>query len=566
MVGVERDPGPEDGDRWPRRGVMQFHHAHGFRTQVVQALEQELPQALDRWLAAGAEPIMLTLPGGAQVPMGMRSRRPTFERALRAAALEQPGLQVRQGHVDGIRQRAGRAAGLQVGGAEIDADLVIDASGRAGRVTRSLPPAVTSGGPCGIAYVDRQYQLHPGAEPGPLANPLAWQADLDGYQAIIFVHEHGRFSVLLVRPAGDQVLAQLRHEAAFDAASRAIPGLADWVDPDRARPVSPVLPGGPLLNAYRAQTGADGRLVLPGLVSVGDAVATTTPTFGRGVTTTLLQAQELLRLIDEHGTDVAAVGESFDGWCTEQIKPWVDDHVLMDDATQRRWAGQDIDLSPAAALRSDPGRRERRARARAGHLRLPGHDRAARLAARHRAPGPRAVRGRLAAARPARPEPRRAGRHHRGRPARRTRAGTRAGARLTTWARSRCDGTWLPSMDERSSSVSPAAARIRWIIAFLPWPYSSMSAAIAPTRRLTSAYSSRRTGSARSVSRTATVIAQRERAVHDHVGVRPGQPRGLPERPAQRDAQLAQRPEAQAGQHLRRRGHVRLRPPRCRSR
>ncbi len=387
MVGVERDPGPEDGDRWPRRGVMQFHHAHGFRTQVVQALEQELPQALDRWLAAGAEPIMLTLPGGAQVPIGMRSRRPTFERALRAAALEEPGLQVRQGHVDGIRQRAGRAAGLQVGGAEIDADLVIDASGRAGRVTRSLPRAVTSGGPCGIAYVDRQYQLHPGAEPGPLANPLAWQADLDGYQAIIFVHERGRFSVLLVRAAGDQALAQLRHEAAFDAASRAIPGLADWVDPDRARPVSPVLPGGPLLNAYRAQTGADGRLVLPGLVSVGDAVATTTPTFGRGVTTTLLQAQgtaparrraryrrgrrgrELRRLV--HRADQAVGG-----------RPRA--HGRRHPAPLGR-AGHRPD--PAAALRPDPGRRERRARARAGHLRLPGHDRAARLAERCRAPG-----------------------------------------------------------------------------------------------------------------------------------------------------------------------------------
>ncbi|MGH3399650.1 MAG: FAD-dependent oxidoreductase [Streptosporangiaceae bacterium] len=371
VAAVERDPGPENGDRWPRRGVMQFHHAHGFRTQVARALEQELPEAMDRWLAAGAEPIMLTLPGGAQVPMGMRSRRETFERALRAAALEQPGFEVRQGHVDAVRQRAGRAAGIQVGGAEIDADLVIDASGRAGRVTRSLPPAVTSGGPCGIAYVDRQYQLHPGAEPGPMANPLAWQADLDGYQVIIFVHEQGRFSVLLVRPAGDQVLAQLRHEAAFTAASRAIPGLADWVDPGRARPVSPVLPGGPLLNAYRAQTGADGRLVLPGLVSVGDAVATTTPTFGRGLTTTLLQAQELLRLVDELGTDVAAVGESFDAWCAEQIKPWVDDHVLMDDATQRRWAGRDIDLSrplPSDLILAAAGAEPELAQATFGYL------------------------------------------------------------------------------------------------------------------------------------------------------------------------------------------------------
>lgn len=90
-------------------------------------------------------------------------------------------------------------------------------------------------------------------------------------------------------------------------------------------------------------------------------MATTTPTFGRGITTTLLQAQQLLRLIDEHGTDTGAIGESFDAWCTEQIKPWVDDHVQMDEATQRRWAGQDVDLSQPlpsdlilAAAEADP--------------------------------------------------------------------------------------------------------------------------------------------------------------------------------------------------------------------
>jgi hypothetical protein len=91
-------------------------------------------------------------------------------------------------------------------------------------------------------------------------------------------------------------------------------------------------------------------------------VATTTPTFGRGVATTVLQVQQLLRLIDEHGTDTVAVGESFDAWCAQQIKPWVDDHVHMDSATLRRWAGQDIDLRQPlpsdlilAAARADPG-------------------------------------------------------------------------------------------------------------------------------------------------------------------------------------------------------------------
>jgi 2-polyprenyl-6-methoxyphenol hydroxylase-like FAD-dependent oxidoreductase len=342
VVAVERDRGPAPDGSWPRVGVMQFHHAHAFRHQVVQALEQELPEALRRWLALGAEPVRLRLPDGSDIPMGVRSRRVTFERALRRAALDQPGFRVHRGHVEQVTSEHGRVDGVGVESARLPADLVIDASGRAGRATRSLRPAAR-GGPCGIAYVDRQYQLHPGAEPGPLGNPIAWQADFDGYQAIVFIHEHGIFSVLLVRSTADRALANLRREAAFSAACRAVPGLADWVDPDRSRPITPVLPGGPLLNTYRGQTGHDGRLALPGLVFLGDAVATTTPTFGRGITTTLLQAQQLLHLVDEHGTDTAALGESFDAWCTDQIKPWVDDHVQMDEATRRRWNGEDID-------------------------------------------------------------------------------------------------------------------------------------------------------------------------------------------------------------------------------
>ena len=217
VTAVERDPGPAADGTWPRRGVMQFHHAHAFRPQVAQALEQELPEALRQWLAAGAEPVRLRLPDAREMPAGMRSRRMTFERALRTAALAVPGFEVRRGHVEEVASRHGRADGIRFDGAILPADLVIDASGRAGRATRSLRPAVTSGGPCGIAYVDRQYQLLPGAEPGPLVNPVMWQAELDGYQVLVFVHEHGIFSVLLARPIADRVLAELagHHQRTF---------------------------------------------------------------------------------------------------------------------------------------------------------------------------------------------------------------------------------------------------------------------------------------------------------------------------------------------------------------
>src|SRR3954452_5703543 len=100
---------------------------------------------------------------------------------------------------------------------------------------------------------------------------------------------------------------------------------------------------------------------VPGLVSVGDAVATTTPIFGRGVATTFLQVLQLLALLDA-GTDPAVVAEPFDAWCQENMLPWVADHVAMDGDVVRRWAGGDVDLTrrlPSdlilAAAARDPG-------------------------------------------------------------------------------------------------------------------------------------------------------------------------------------------------------------------
>jgi hypothetical protein len=195
-----------------------------------------------------------------------------------------------------------------------------------------------------MAYVDRQYRLRDGAEPGPMSNPLAWQGDFDGYQVLVFLHERGHFSVVLVRPTADPALKDLRHRAAFEAACRAIPALAAWTDPARAVPVTDVLPGGALYNTYRGQGGRDGRPCIPGLVSVGDAVATTTPIFGRGVATTFVQAGQLLALLDSE-PDPGLVGEPFDAWCEENMLPWVADHVAMDNDAVRRWEGGDVDLT-----------------------------------------------------------------------------------------------------------------------------------------------------------------------------------------------------------------------------
>lgn len=334
VIAVDRDPGPAADGTWRRRGVMQFEHAHGFRPQVPLLLRDEWPAAYEAWMSLGAEAMTMTVPGRAYVPQGVLSRRCTFERALRKTAAATPGLELRCGHVDGLLQSGGRVTGLLVDGVAVRADLVVDATGRSGRIGAVQDELE---GDCGLSYVDRCYRLHPGAEPGPLLNALLWAGNYDGYQILVFVHEQRHFSVLFVRPTADLQLKDLRHRPVFEAACRAVPALAAWTDHDRSAPTSDVLVGGALRNVYRRQLG------LPGLVTVGDAVSTTTPTAGRGVAMTCMQLRVLLDLLDG-GTELATVAEPFGAWCDAQIRPWVEDHIILDTESAALWQGADIDL------------------------------------------------------------------------------------------------------------------------------------------------------------------------------------------------------------------------------
>jgi len=332
---------------------MQFEHAHGFRPQVPMTLQAEWPEANDCWQSLGAQPVEVPNPVGSAAVTGVLSRRSTFERALRLAAQKQSGLTMGTGHVDGLVLDRGRVSGAQVEGSTVEADLVVDASGRAGRLGRSRPGHDLDGD-CGLAYVDRTYRLRAGADPGPMVNPLAYVGDFVGYQCLVFLHEAGHFSVVLVRPTADSALKALRFEAAFDAACHAIPALAEWTDPARAHPTSDVLVGGALRNVYRRQAGT------PGLVAVGDSVATTTPTRGRGIAMAYMQVTALLGLLDE-GEDPSTVTEPFGAWCDRDIEPWVADHIAIDGGMVRRWQGEDLDLCVpltsdliAAAVEVDP--------------------------------------------------------------------------------------------------------------------------------------------------------------------------------------------------------------------
>jgi flavin-dependent dehydrogenase len=356
---VDRDPGPSGNGWWPRSGVMQFHHPHAFRLQVVEALQAELPEAWDALLAAGAVPVYA--PGQPGLVIGIRCRRAVFETVLRSQAVAEPAVTLVSAQADAVVHERGRVTGVRIRDRMLPADLVLDTSGRAGRLSRSVRAAEPESGDCGLSYVSRQYRLRPGASEGPTNAPPGLVTAYPGYLAIVFPHDNRTFSALIAHASTTRDLAGLRTVVAYEAAARAIPPLAIWTDPHRSRPITPVLRGGHLYNSYRGQRDDASHIAWPGLIALGDSVCTTNPSLGRGIATSLLQARQLLALLDEPKHDVASVALAFDAWCEEHIKPWFADHVYIDADVQRRWAGGDVDLSRrlpsdliVAAAEADP--------------------------------------------------------------------------------------------------------------------------------------------------------------------------------------------------------------------
>ena len=90
---------------------MQFDQAHGFRPQVRDLLLAEWPAAWHAWIGLGAEPVELPTPDGSPAAIGVRSRRITYERALRKAAADVAGLDVAVGSVEDLVHAVGESWG-----------------------------------------------------------------------------------------------------------------------------------------------------------------------------------------------------------------------------------------------------------------------------------------------------------------------------------------------------------------------------------------------------------------------------------------------------------------------
>ena len=313
---VERDPttarlpaSPSQAfAEWDRQGAVQAFHSHAFLARLRNLLRERAPDVLASLLDAGATelPVAEILPAeivdrrpqpGDEDLVMLACRRITFEWNLRRAVADVDDLRWESGtgvtslvadHSGGVP----RVCGVRLeDGREIKADLVVDASGRRSPILRWLRELGTVAPAeeiheCAILYFSRFYVFREGAGPPP---PSAANGDLGYLKFGVFRGDNRTFSLTMASYTDDRPMRALSSARAFDAAARALPGTAPWVEADRCEPITDVTSMAKLRNRHRCFV-VDGRPVVLGLSVLGDGALCTNPMYGRGCTTGSLHA------------------------------------------------------------------------------------------------------------------------------------------------------------------------------------------------------------------------------------------------------------------------------------
>ncbi|MFK0216967.1 NAD(P)-binding protein [Streptomyces vinaceus] len=371
---------------WHRPGVPQAAQPHALLGAARTVLRRELPDVHARMLRLGArerheldwfDVRPPARPGDEDLVM-LQARRIVLESALTTALRAEPGAVMHHGEpVTGLlaepRGSAVRVRGVTTPAGAYAGDLVVDAGGRRGGVERLLPaagcrPAVVERHRTGLAYFCRWYRLPEGMEEGP-RRPWAVTGNTFAGCAV-FPADNRLFAVTLFVHTGDTTRSALRDPAVFEAAARAFPPGAAWLDLG-AEPLSGVLAAGGLDNRWSALVDERGP-VATGLVPIGDAITHTNPTLGQGTSLALWAACRVARTAHQDPGSVRFAA-AYHAWAVRTLKPWFDFQVVADAAIGERFAtraGRTESARAVAALfecaLEDP--EVMRARARVRHL------------------------------------------------------------------------------------------------------------------------------------------------------------------------------------------------------
>lgn len=326
----ERDPAPKDniepensGD-WLRKGVPQSLHPHFFMGRLRVLLEENYPKLVAQLFAAGADESRLqdyvypalahrisANQGDSQLST-INCRRTTFEMTVRRYVESLSGITIHnQAKIVGLETAPGNpieVTGVRIDtGGEIrrlDADAVIDTSGRFSKLIQSLKDAGAAiqeeQRNSGIWYFTRHYRIKPGQSfPDVFGLP---GAQFEDFTVGALPADNRYFTVTFqVYRKDKELAAALRNPNHFHSVCEATNQVAPWVDPARAEPTSNVYGFGQMDSFWRKTVVNDQPTVL-NYFCVGDACLRSNPKYGRGCTWSTLAAHILSDLLAADAT------------------------------------------------------------------------------------------------------------------------------------------------------------------------------------------------------------------------------------------------------------------------
>jgi 2-polyprenyl-6-methoxyphenol hydroxylase-like FAD-dependent oxidoreductase len=353
---LERDTPPPEGDAdkaffdWPRRGAAQFRHPHAFLGLMCNLLQDNYPDLLEDFYAAGARRLEMkemlspeltgkyTPEPGDEKLWVMLCRRATIETVLRRYVENLPNIRiVNEITIDGVVTEPDEAGtpvvrGLKVRrdcidefGAEIAADLVVDASGRMTKFPRwfaelgvEIPEENDD---AEIVYYTRHYRLNPGvAEPDRASSKDRSAGDLGYIKFGVFPGDAGNFAIIVCLHKSETELREaIKDGARFDAVCRSIPGLAPWLEEGKVQPTTEPFGIGDIRAVWRHYV-VDGRPLVKNFFAVGDAELRTNPLYGRGCSTSILHAHILADVLMA-SEDPVERAVAFDARTEEELRP-----------------------------------------------------------------------------------------------------------------------------------------------------------------------------------------------------------------------------------------------------
>ncbi|MCT7357380.1 FAD-dependent monooxygenase, partial [Streptomyces sp. 15-116A] len=320
VIVLDRDELPEGPEH--RRGLPQGRHAHLLMAGGMDAMEELVPgvSLRKRLLAAGAHEISLSSGMLARTPEGWLRRwkrdgpvmltcsRALVDWAVRSAVLEQTSVEVRRAAAVGLTGSAERVTGVRIAGpggdTEIEADLVVDASGRGTRVVTWLEGLGVSGirertVDSGLVNATRIFRVPDGAERFPLtivqADPFVSRP---GRSAMVMPIEGDRWMVSCGGTRGGEPPADPEGFLRYTL---------DLPDPIVGRLISGAEP---LTDVHLSRSTSNVRRYLEKtprwperFVVLGDALGTFNPAYGQGMSVAAFGARVLGRELARGGPD-----------------------------------------------------------------------------------------------------------------------------------------------------------------------------------------------------------------------------------------------------------------------